>query len=111
MAAGNVAISAVIGGVIGASFGKALHDSSAKVKAFQQQAERVRGFRGLIGDTVRLREEMAKAADKGSDAFGKMTRSHDANVAKLRAHGIAVDRLDHRSNTYGPGTSCKQNVK
>ena len=92
--ANNVALGVVIGGAVGASFGKALSDSSSKIDSFKQKAEKVRGFHGLIGDTIRLREEMAKTADKSSDAFSKLLKSHESNIAKLKEHGFAVDQLD-----------------
>ncbi|MGQ0711183.1 MAG: phage tail tape measure protein [Rhodoferax sp.] len=92
--ANNVALGVVIGGAVGATFGKALSDSSTKIDAFKQKAEKARGFHNLIGDTIRLREEMAKTADKSSDAFGKLLKSHESNIAKLKEHGFAVDRLD-----------------
>jgi hypothetical protein len=62
------------------SFGKALTDSSTKVKKFKENAERARGFKNLIGNTIRLREEMAKTADKSGDAFAKLLKPHDANI-------------------------------
>lgn len=71
-----------------------MSDSSAKIDGFKQKAEKVRGFHNLIGDTIRLREEMAKTADKSGDAFGRILKSHDANIAKLKSHGIAVGALD-----------------
>jgi len=92
--ANNVALGVVIGGAVGASFGKALSDSSSKIDSFKQKAEKVRGFHGLIGDTIRLREEMTKTADKSSAAFSKLLKSHESNIAKLKEHGFAVDQLD-----------------
>lgn len=94
MGTSNVALGMVIGGTVGATFGKALSDSSAKIDAFKKRAETVRGFHNLIGDTIRLRDEMAKTADKSSEAFGKLIKAHDANIAKIKSHGMAVDQLD-----------------
>jgi hypothetical protein len=117
MATSNVAIAAVIGGVVGASFGKALFDSKAKINAFKKNAERVRGFRNLIGDTIRLRQEMQNTADKSSNAFAKLSRSNDANITKLKAHGIAVDKLDKEYTRLGRtvkglelGAAGRQNI-
>ncbi|MCW5319617.1 phage tail tape measure protein, partial [Verminephrobacter aporrectodeae subsp. tuberculatae] len=89
----NVSLGVLIGGAVGASFGRAISDSSAKIDSLRQRAEKVRGFQSLIGDTMRLREEMAKTANKSGDAFSVLRRAHDANVAKIKDHGLAVDQL------------------
>lgn len=94
MGSGNIALGVVIGGAVGATFGKALSDSSSKIDAFKQKAEKVRGFQNLIGDTIRLRTEMEKTADKSGAAFGKLLKDHEANIAKLKSHGFAVQNLD-----------------
>lgn len=90
----NVALGVVIGGAVGASFGKALSDSSAKIDVFKQKSEKARGFHNLIGDTIRLRDEMGKTADKSGAAFGKLLKAHESNIQKLKAHGFAVHQLD-----------------
>lgn len=94
MGTSNVALGVVIGGAVGATFGKALSDSSAKIDAFKQKAETARGFHNMIGDTIRLRGEMDKLSDKSGQAFSTLLRAHEANIAKLRQHGFAVDALD-----------------
>ncbi|MDR0578042.1 MAG: hypothetical protein LBI87_11050 [Candidatus Accumulibacter sp.] len=117
MAVGNVAIGAVIGGTVGASFGKALADSNTKVNAFKKNAECVRGFHNLIGDTIRLRDEIAKTANKSGDAFEKLLRANDANIAKLKSHGFAVGNLDKDYARLGrtlkglePGAAGRQKI-
>lgn len=55
MGANNIALGVVIGGAVGATFGKALSDSSAKLDAFKQKAERMRGEQVRIGAAVELR--------------------------------------------------------
>lgn len=92
--ANNIALGVVIGGAVSASFGKALGDAGAKIDGLKQKAEKARGFHSLIGDTIRLREEMAKTANKSGDAFSKLLKSHDANIAKLKSQGVAVGQLE-----------------
>lgn len=94
MASKGISLGVVIGGSVDQSFGKSLSSAGKQVGGFAKRAESARGFQKLIGDTVKLREEMQKTGNKSGDAFGKMLKQHDANISKLRQHGIAVERLD-----------------
>lgn len=68
----NVALGVVIGGAVGASFGRALTESSAKIDAFKQKTEKARGFHNLIIPTC-----------KSFKAHGFAERQLDKEYARL----------------------------
>jgi hypothetical protein len=95
----NISLGMIIGGTVGASFAGAVNSASTKIKDFQKLAEKARGFQSLIGDTIRLREELSKTAD--ISAFDKIKARHDKNINQLKAHGIAVGDLKQEYDRLG----------
>lgn len=95
----NISLGMIIGGAVGASFASAVNSASSKIDAFKKKAEKTRGFQSLIGDTIRLREELSKAA--GTSAFARIKDKHDRNLSRLKAHGIAVGDLKREYDRLG----------
>lgn len=99
--ANNIALGLIIGGAVGASFNRALSDSTSKLQAFKKKAEETRGFHNLVGDTIALRNAMGAMQDKSSTAFSGMLRQHEQNIAKLKEHGLAVGNLQNEYARLG----------
>lgn len=99
--ANNIALGLVIGGAVGASFNRALSDSTSKLQAFKKKAEETRGFHNLIGDTLALKNAMGAMQDKSSTAFSGLLKQHDQNIAKLKQHGLAVGNLQNEYARLG----------
>lgn len=95
----NISLGMIIGGAVGASFASAINSASSKIDVFKKKAEKARGFQSIIGDTIRLREELIKAA--GTDAFARLKEKHDRNINVLKQHGIGVKDLKHEYEQLG----------
>lgn len=95
----NIGLGMIIGGAVGASFSGALRSASSKIDSFKKEAEKARGFKSMIGDTIRLREELSKAA--GTDAFARIKEKHDKSVESLRKHGVNVKDLKREYDQLG----------
>lgn len=95
----NISLGMIIGGAVGASFASAINSASSKIDVFKKKAEKARGFQSIIGDTIRLREELIKAA--GTDAFAKLKEKHDRNINVLKQHGIGVKDLKREYEQLG----------
>ncbi|MBV6447301.1 phage tail tape measure protein [Nitrosomonas sp.] len=95
----NISLGMIIGGAVAASFNSAIGSATSKIGYFKKQAESARGFKSMIGDTIRLREELNKAA--GTDAFAKIKEKHDKSIENLRKHGINVKDLQHEYAQLG----------
>lgn len=95
----NIGLGMIIGGAVGASFSGALRSASLKIDSFKKEAEKARGFKSMIGDTIRLREELSKAA--GTDAFARIKEKHDKSVESLRKHGVNVKDLKREYDQLG----------
>lgn len=106
----NIALGLVIGGAVGASFNRALSDSTSKLQAFKKKAEETSGFRNLIGDTMALKNAMAAMQDKSGTAFSGMLKQHDQNIAKLKAHGLAVGNLQNEYTLLGRAVAAANRV-
>lgn len=95
----NINLGMIIGGAVGASFSKAIGSATSQIGYFKKQAETARGFKSMIGDTIRLREELNKAA--GTEAFAKIKEKHDKSINNLIKHGINVKDLRHEYDQLG----------
>lgn len=95
----NIGLGMIIGGAVGASFASAINSASSKIDVFKKKAEKARGFQSMVGDTIRLREELIKAA--GTNAFAKLKEKHDKNINVLKQHGISVKDLKHEYDQLG----------
>lgn len=95
----NISLGMIIGGAVAASFNSAIGSATSKIGYFKKQAESARGFKSMIGDTIRLREELNKAA--GTDAFAKIKEKHDKSIENLKKHGINVKDLQHEYAQLG----------
>lgn len=95
----NISLGMIIGGAVGASFASAIGSASSKIDIFRKKAEKARGFQSLIGDTIRLREELVKAA--GTSAFTQIKEKHDKNIERLKQHGIGVKDLKREYDSLG----------
>ncbi|PTQ70858.1 minor tail protein [Nitrosomonas oligotropha] len=95
----NISLGMIIGGAVGASFASAINSASSKIDVFKKKAEKARGFQSMVGDTIRLREELIKAA--GTDAFAKLKEKHDRNINVLKQHGIGVKDLKREYEQLG----------
>lgn len=95
----NISLGMIIGGAVAASFSRAIGSATSKIGYFKKQAESARGFKSMIGDTIRLREELNKAA--GTDAFAKIKEKHDKSIENLKKHGVNVKDLQHEYAQLG----------
>lgn len=95
----NIGLGMIIGGAVGASFAGAINSASSKIDVFKKKAEKARGFQSLIGDTIRLREELIKAA--GTDAFARIKEKHDRNINVLKQHGVGIRDLKREYEQLG----------
>ncbi|SDX24479.1 phage tail tape measure protein [Nitrosomonas oligotropha] len=95
----NISLGMIIGGAVAASFSSAIGSATSKIGYFKKQAESARGFKSMIGDTIRLREELNKAA--GTDAFAKIKEKHDKSIENLKKHGINVKDLQREYDQLG----------
>lgn len=95
----NIGLGMIIGGAVAASFNSAIGSATSKIGYFKKQAESARGFKSMIGDTIRLREELNKAA--GTEAFAKIKEKHDKSINNLIKHGINVKNLRHEYDQLG----------
>ncbi|QOJ19935.1 MAG: phage tail tape measure protein [Gammaproteobacteria bacterium] len=95
----NISLGMIIGGAVATSFSRAIGSATSKIGYFKKQAESARGFKSMIGDTIRLREELNKAA--GTDAFAKIKEKHDKSIENLKKHGINVKDLQHEYAQLG----------
>jgi len=95
----NISLGMIIGGAVAASFNSAIGSATSKIGYFKKQAESARGFKSMIGDTIRLREELNKAA--GTDAFAKIKEKHDKSIENLKKHGVNVKDLQHEYAQLG----------
>lgn len=93
MPSGNISLGMIIGATVGSSFARAMSSATSTVNKFKRNADEARGFRAIISDTIRLRKELSKTLDTGSNAFKKLQKNHDSNLALLKKHGFAVDQL------------------
>ena len=95
----NISLGMIIGGAVGASFSSPINSASSKIDVFKKKAEKARGFQSMVGDTIRLREELIKAA--GTDAFSRLKEKHDKNINVLKQHGIGVSDLKREYDQLG----------
>ncbi len=89
----DLALGVVIGGAIGASFGRAMSETGKSLDNLKSRAEKTRGLQGLIGETIRLREQMTATARDGAAGLQRLHDAHERNIARLREHGVATRNL------------------
>ncbi len=84
--ASNIALGVVIGGAVGASFGRAISDSSAKIAAFKDKAERLGAEQVRLGAALELRGlNLRRYADlrRETKAIEDQWKTSSAKVAEL----------------------------
>lgn len=89
----NMPLGVVIGGSVSPSVGKAFGEVNGRIKALGDQAQKVRTLQGLVGETIRLREEWRKAHLSGSTAADGLRRKLETNLEALRRQGLAARNL------------------
>lgn len=97
----NLALGVVIGGTVAPTVGKAFADVEGRVKHLGEQAKKVRALQGMIGETIRLREEWRQAHLSGSAAADGLRHKLETNLEALRRHGLAVRNLSKEYKDLG----------
>ncbi|MFR0674651.1 phage tail tape measure protein [Enterobacterales bacterium AW_CKDN230030176-1A_HGKHYDSX7] len=91
--ANKLALALVIGGAVSSSVGAAFKDVHGRIDKLEKQGNKAKALKGMIGETMRLRDEWRKAHESGSADASKLLGRLEANNAALRKQGIEVGRL------------------
>ncbi|MBA1187970.1 phage tail tape measure protein [Pseudomonas entomophila] len=89
----KLALAVVIGGAVSSSVGAAFKNVEGRIDKLEKQGNKAKALKGMIGETVRLREEWRKAHESGAANAGKLLDKLEANNNALRKQGVEVGRL------------------
>ncbi|MDE4537666.1 phage tail tape measure protein [Pseudomonas sp. ITEM 17296] len=101
MANNKFSIGLVIGGVVSATVGAAFKDVEGRIGKLKKRGEEAKVLQGVIGETMRLRDEWKKASEAGEASARGLRNQLDRNVAALRKQGVEVGRLEDHYRTLG----------
>lgn len=101
MANTNFPISLVIGGAVAGSVGAAFKDVEGRIGKLKKKGDDAKVLQSIVGETIRLREEMRKADAAGSANARGLRSQYDRNLKSLREQGIAVDKLEKHYRSLG----------
>ncbi len=93
MAGKDIALGVVIGGVVSATFGRALNVVGKSIDDLKQKGDKAKIWQNVISETMRLQQEFRAAHLAGSAAAdGIRAKIHKTQDA-LKAAGFSVDKL------------------
>jgi phage tail tape-measure protein len=101
MANNKFSIGLVIGGVVSATVGAAFKDVEGRLGKLKKRGEEAKVLQGVIGETMRLRDEWKKASEVGEASARGLRNQLDRNLDALRKQGIEVGRLEDHYRTLG----------
>jgi len=101
MANNKFSIGLVIGGVVSATVGAAFKDVEGRIGKLKKRGDEAKVLQGVIGETMRLRDEWKKASEAGESSARGLRNQLDRNLAALRKQGVEVGRLEDHYRTLG----------
>ncbi|WEL53786.1 phage tail tape measure protein [Pseudomonas kermanshahensis] len=101
MANNKFSIGLVIGGVVSATVGAAFKDVEGRIGKLKKRGEDAKVLQGVIGETMRLRDEWKKASETGEASARGLRNQLDRNLDALRKQGVEVGRLEDHYRTLG----------
>lgn len=101
MANNKFSIGLVIGGVVSATVGAAFKDVEGRIGKLKKRGEDAKVLQGVIGETMRLRDEWKKASEAGEASARGLRNQLDRNLDALRKQGVEVGRLEDHYRTLG----------
>ena len=93
MAAKDIALGVVIGGVVSATFGRAFNVVGKSIDDLKQKGDKARIWKNVIGETLRLQQQFRAAQLAGESSFAAIQSKINRNLSSLKAAGISVDKL------------------
>ena len=93
MAGKDIALGVVIGGVVSATFGRALNVVGKSIDDLKQKGDKAKIWQNVISETMRLQQEFRAAHLAGSAAADGIRAKIEKNQDALKAAGFAVDKL------------------
>lgn len=99
--ANKLALGLVIGGAVSASVGAAFRDVEGRIGKLKNQGDKVQALRGLVGETIRLRDEWKRAHDSGAAGATMLLGRLEKNLEVLRKQGVEVGRLGREYRALG----------
>ncbi len=99
--ASKVALSMVIGGAVASSLGSAFKTAESGIARLEQKGSKAKVLKGMIGETVKLRDEWKKAHDSGAASAAGLLRKLESNLDALRKQGVQVGKLDREYQRLG----------
>ena len=93
MAGKDIALGVVIGGVVSATFGRALNVVGKSIDDLKQKGDKAKIWQNVISETMRLQQEFRAAHLAGSAAADGIRTKIEKNQDALKAAGFAVDKL------------------
>lgn len=93
MAGKDIALGVVIGGVVSATFGRALNVVGKSIDDLKQKGDKAKIWQNVISETMRLQQEFRAANLAGSAAADGIRSKIKKNQDALKAAGFAVDKL------------------
>ena len=93
MAGKDIALGVVIGGVVSATFGRALNVVGKSIDDLKQKGDKAKIWQNVISETMRLQKEFRAAHLAGSAAADGIRTKIEKNQDALKAAGFAVDKL------------------
>ncbi|WP_296268380.1 phage tail tape measure protein [Pseudomonas sp. UBA6562] len=89
----KLALAVVIGGAVSSSVGAAFKNVEGRIDKLEKQGNKAKALKGMIGETMRLRDEWRKAHESGAANASKLLNRLEANNNALRKQGVEVGRL------------------
>lgn len=89
----DISLGIIIGGVVSATFGKALNVVGRSIDDLKQKGDKARIWQNVIGETMRLQKEFHAAQLAGSAAADGIRAKIEKNQSSLKAAGLSVDKL------------------
>lgn len=93
MAGKDIALGVVIGGVVSATFGRALNVVGKSIDDLKQKGDKAKIWQNVISETMRLQQEFRAAHLAGSAAADGIRAKIEKNQDALKAAGFSVDKL------------------
>lgn len=93
MAGKDIALGVVIGGVVSATFGRALNVVGKSIDDLKQKGDKAKIWQNVISETMKLQQEFRAAHLAGSAAADGIRAKIEKNQDALKAAGFAVDKL------------------
>lgn len=97
----KLSVSLVIGGAVASSLGSAFRTAESGIQKLEQKANKTKVLKGVIGETIKLREEWKKAHDSGAASAAGLLRKLDRNLDSLRKQGVQVGKLNQEYQRLG----------